>query len=312
MFTADDRLQSLIDENQHLILVMCRSGLSLGYGDKTVRQVCEEDNADCDTFLAICNYVSDKPTDGLRISLPHMMNYLERTHTYFLQFMFPSIRRKLIESIDCSGKANDVALLLLQFFDGYVAEVDRHMSFENDTIFDYVKKLLSGDVNADFRIESYRKGHGSMVEKLNELKDIFIRHYHQKSNDMLNSALFDIMLCEQDLMGHCRIENDLFLPEAARLEESLLDSLEDSDTTDSDPDSSPLGNLTDREKEIIREVARGKSNKEIAECLHLSVHTIMTHRRNISAKLQIHSASGLTIFAILHNLIDLQSLSFDN
>ena len=50
------------------------------------------------------------------------------------------------------------------------------------------------------------------------------------------------------------------------------------------------------------------ANKEIADHLCLSIHTVTTHRRNLSAKLGIHSAAGLAIFAILHNLVDIKDV----
>ena len=62
--------------------------------------------------------------------------------------------------------------------------------------------------------------------------------------------------------------------------------------------------LGEREKEIICCVARGMSNKEIADRLCISIHTVTTHRRNISSKLEIHSPAGLTVYAILNGLID--------
>ncbi len=66
--------------------------------------------------------------------------------------------------------------------------------------------------------------------------------------------------------------------------------------------------LSNREKDIIVEVAKGLTNKQIADKLFLSVHTVMTHRKNIANKLQIHSPSGLTIYAILNNLVDLDQV----
>ena len=60
--------------------------------------------------------------------------------------------------------------------------------------------------------------------------------------------------------------------------------------------------LSQREKEIVICVVKGMTNKEIAEKLFLSIHTVITHRRNISKKLQIHSAAGLTIYAIVNKL----------
>ena len=66
--------------------------------------------------------------------------------------------------------------------------------------------------------------------------------------------------------------------------------------------------LSQREKEIITLVAKGLTNKEIADKLFLSVHTVITHRRNIARKLEIHSATGLAIYAIVNHLVDLKEI----
>lgn len=66
--------------------------------------------------------------------------------------------------------------------------------------------------------------------------------------------------------------------------------------------------LSVREKEIITCVVKGMTNKEIADVLFLSAHTVMTHRRNIARKLQIHSPAGLTIYAIVNKLVELQDI----
>lgn len=70
----------------------------------------------------------------------------------------------------------------------------------------------------------------------------------------------------------------------------------------------PQETLTSREKEIIVCVIKGMTNKEIAEHLCLSSHTVISHRRNISYKLQIHSTAGLTIYAIVNKLIELPDI----
>lgn len=62
--------------------------------------------------------------------------------------------------------------------------------------------------------------------------------------------------------------------------------------------------LSARERDILTAVARGKTNKEIADEFNLSVHTVITHRKNISHKLGINTISGLTVYAILNKLID--------
>lgn len=67
--------------------------------------------------------------------------------------------------------------------------------------------------------------------------------------------------------------------------------------------SSVLCSLTDREREVLKLVARGMSNKAIAESLNLSVNTIAKHRSNLMAKLDVHNASGLTKYAIENGLV---------
>lgn len=73
-------------------------------------------------------------------------------------------------------------------------------------------------------------------------------------------------------------------------------------------DDASTGELTPREKEIVIGVVKGFSNKEIADSLNLSIHTVMTHRRNIASKLQIHSPSGLTIYAIVSKLVSIDDI----
>ena len=65
---------------------------------------------------------------------------------------------------------------------------------------------------------------------------------------------------------------------------------------------------TEREKEVIACIVKGMTNKEIAEHLYLSVHTVITHRRNVTRKLDIHSVSGLTIYAIVNKIVDISDV----
>lgn len=66
--------------------------------------------------------------------------------------------------------------------------------------------------------------------------------------------------------------------------------------------------LSQREKEIVTCVVKGMTNKAIADQLFLSIHTVITHRRNIARKLQIHSPAGLTIYAIVNKLVELNEI----
>ena len=67
--------------------------------------------------------------------------------------------------------------------------------------------------------------------------------------------------------------------------------------------------LSNREKSILKLVAKGLTNKQIADKLFLSTHTVITHRKNITAKLGIKTISGLTVYAILNNIIRIEDVS---
>ncbi len=73
-------------------------------------------------------------------------------------------------------------------------------------------------------------------------------------------------------------------------------------------DDSPGEELTEREKQVLIELVHGLSNKEIADKLHISTHTVISHRKNISQKAGIKSLSGLTIYAITQHIISMQDI----
>ncbi len=116
------------------------------------------------------------------------------------------------------------------------------------------------------------------------------------------------MLCGKDLVQHCEIENKLLFPEVVKLENDLISRLESEDDEDCEQTTIPEL-LTDREKEVLREIAQGLSTKEIAEKIHLSFHTVNTYRKNIGEKLNIHSVAGLAVYAILHHIIDINEIN---
>ena len=307
-YSPSDKLRSLIRDNSLLLMVMSRFGISLGFGNKNVNDICEQNKVDTATFLTVANFISKKECSYKQVSLASLIHYLKRAHNYFLDFNLPTIRRRLIEAIDCSG-TDEVALLILKFYDEYVIEVRRHMEYENETVFGYVEDLLQGRYQADYHIRMFADKHNDIAPKLEELKDIIIRYYPQKENDMLNSVLFDIINCEQDLTSHCLVEDHLFVPAVELMEEELKTRQTQSLSKEEEPtETDKPETLSQREKEIVSCVAKGLTNKEIAEVLFLSVHTVATHRRNISSKLQIHTPAGLTIYAIINKLVKLEDI----
>lgn len=217
-----DKMSDLICENYALLQVLSRFGISLGFGDKSVREVCELNNVDCNTFLTVVNFLvedSNRMEEHLEgISVSSLMNYLREAHSYFLDFQLPTIRKKLIEAIGDSEE-KDVTFLILRFFDAYVDEVKKHMEHENENVFTYVEQLLRGEHPQGYNISVFASHHEHIDTKLTELKNIIIKYFPAGGNNrLLNATLFDIFSCEEDLASHNRVEDFLFVPAIKKLE----------------------------------------------------------------------------------------------
>lgn len=308
-YSPSHRLWDLIDDNNSLLLAINRFGIPLGFGNATVEDVCRHNKIHCPTFLAIANYLSSRPFEAERISLRTLMDYLKGSHAYFIDFLLPSIRRKLIEAVNYGNSDNEVSMLLLKFFDSYVDEIKNHMNYENDAVFTYIDRLIEGDVSGTHLPDGlFTDRHDDVAQKLNDLKDIIVRYYPRRNSDLINSALYDIINCEKEILDHCGIEDTLFEPAVKEIEQRLGRHSAEVRKSNVSNTNTAINNLSEREKEIIRMVACGFSNKEIADRLCISVNTVTTHRRNLSSKLDIHSTAALTIFAVMNHLITIDDI----
>lgn len=304
-YSATDRVRDMVEDNNQLLLVLNRFHVPFGFGDSTVDDICRDNSIDCPTFLAVADLIGGRRFSHESVDLPTLMRYLREAHSYILDFRLPDIRETLICAVH-QPQLDEVALRIIRFFDEYVDEVHAHMDYEDRVVFPYIERLLGGESQDDFRIADFASKHESVVSKLNELKDIFLQHYSLPNTRMLNRALFNIAACGDDLVSHCEVENLLLVPAVEDLERDCHTTGRRSAGragSDGDP-AARCEKLSAREKEIIRLVAHGLANKEIADRLCLSFHTITTYRKNISAKLNIHSTAALTIYAILQGIAD--------
>ena len=102
-YEADDKMITLIRDNYDLLQALGSFGISLGFGDKTVQETCEDNEVDTYTFLAVVNFTINGYTEfgnDEQISVPTLLHYLKASHTYYLDFQLPFIRRELEESIN--------------------------------------------------------------------------------------------------------------------------------------------------------------------------------------------------------------------
>lgn len=224
-YTPTDKMSDMICSNYSLLQVMSRFGLSLGFGDATVEEVCRTNQVDCKTFLAVANYMLQKDdyvfNEEASISIPTLINYLKRSHHFFLDFQLPNIREKLMRYIG-NTENEEIAQLIINFFDTYVNEVFSHMGYEDKEIFTYVDQLLKGKKMYNYSISKFANKHGQTDQKLTELKNIIIKYLPTNGDTYLSNALlFDLFSCIEDLDTHGHIEDFIFVPAVRRLEQNM-------------------------------------------------------------------------------------------
>ena len=210
------KMISLISNDYRLLQVMSRFGIPLGFGDRTIEEVCTNNGVDCNTFLTVVNFINEEqlPDNAQNLSLDSLLHYLKQSHIYFLEFCLPAIRRKLLDGIVM--RESDVSFLILKLFDEYVAEVKDHMEEEEMHLFKLVDTVSSGNKIQNGIHPTYSSHHEQVGSKLKELKNIIIKYCPSDSKvNLLNAALYDIYRCEEELESHCKIEDMLLLPAMA-------------------------------------------------------------------------------------------------
>ena len=315
IYEADDKMISLIKDDYNILQSLGSFGINLGFGDKTVRETCEMNDVDTYTFLAVVNFTMNgqsseaRHEDDEQLSVPTLMHYLKASHEYYLGFQLPFIRRELEESIDAE---THLGQLILKFYDDYAREIRRHMMYEEKTLFPYVQALLEQRPVNDYSIETFSKHHESADRKLRELKLLIIKCLPANAhlNNKLTATLYDIYNNEEWLMLHAQVEDNIFVPAIRRLERQTKqqDVTKNISTMVFKGGQDNGEALSEREKDVIVSLVQGMQNKEIADHLCISTNTVITHRRNIARKLQIHSPAGLTIYAIVNGLVDISSV----
>ena len=278
-------------DNRVLQLVQ-RFGIPFGVGDKSIETICQENGVDCTTLLAVVNFaINGEYQYTPKIDITTLRQYLENAHIYFMDFQLPRIRQLLLEAINLAGSDNKVPLLIVRFYDEYVEEIRAHIQHENECAF-----------------EHHATDDRHIAAKAIELKNLIIKYYphndkqnqqNQEQNRLLYAVLHDIYHFENELALHCAIEDEILLPALVKNDQTIkTHQLDIPNETEE---------LSVREKEVLVHIVKGLSNKEIADALCLSAHTVMSHRKNIVRKLNIHSIAGLTIYAIVNGIVTLDN-----
>lgn len=222
VFNKKMKMSELIDADYHLLLLLNRLNISLGFGEKSVDAVCRENEFDTDCFLFLANYQSNKCIINIEeafrtLPLAPFLRYLKSSHSYFLDRRLPNIRRKLELIFPETDKG--LQTVVLNFFDDYTKEVFEHMQYEDDTVFPYVYSLIDKHSDKHYSINIFEERHNDIEGKMNDLKQILLKYVPGTTDRMLMiNVLTELYMSEEELEAHTFIEDNLVIPRVKEIE----------------------------------------------------------------------------------------------
>lgn len=224
-FNKNIKLADLLNINPQLILMLPRFDIALGFGEKRVKDVCEENNVPVELFLMLCNvYTFDDylplKEEIAEIDGASLIHYLKESHDYYLNQRLKHIGCH-IERI--AEQAGTIQLILMKFFNDYRNEVKKHFSTEEKTLFPYIESLLQHSVPTGSNIDNIEKSHVNINNKLSDMTNIIIKYLAPEilPNERI-SVWFDIAQLSKDLNKHAIIEEKILIPYIRILEGGTL------------------------------------------------------------------------------------------
>ena len=304
------KMADLVESNYHLLAVLSRFGIEGGFGEKTVRDICEKNHLDTDTFLLICNVYTRKdytPSEEILRdgNIDDILRYIHQSHDYYMSNALVLLASTIEELITPCPEAQKQ--VIWKFFSDYKTELEKHFEYEEGEVIPYVQRLLLGKRHPGYSIDQFEANHSNIEESLSDLKNLILKSLPASCDDRLRVRLLNyIFALHSDLDSHTAIEDNILVP-MVRLIEDPASRRARSSEAKQDPESGH-DELSDREIEILVSVAQGLLNKEIADRHNISINTVITHRKNITHKTGIKTVAGLTVYAILNGYIDINSV----
>jgi len=226
--TSEMKTSDVLISNPYLVLVLEHLGINMEVREKTVEQICNENNVSTELFLIIANlYNGFKPSpisDYSFNDIQTIIKYLKSSHEYYLDEKYPLIQ-KYIEMINRINDHPEI-LMIGKFFDKYFKEVVEHLDYEDDVVFPYVLDLNDQltrknpeKSTINYSVTEYREHHDDIEEKLTDLNNLLIKYIPQKNDRQVRRKL---LLClfelEYDLKIHSQIEETILIPMVEKME----------------------------------------------------------------------------------------------
>ena len=224
IYSSRMKMADLLASDMSLLSILQRLDIKLGFGEATVAEVCREYGISTDLFLIICNIYSFRDYTPqvetlTKDDIKSITTYLRASHRFYTSISFPQLHSNihmLVKELDEVSRK-----LIDKFYDDYDNEVTSHFRYEEETVFPYIEKLTSGELqeNSMYNITQFEHNHSNINEKLSDLSNIIIKYLSQETTSKLRFEILGLIhFISNDLQKHSNIEDKLLVPLVSKLE----------------------------------------------------------------------------------------------
>jgi len=222
LLMGESRLCDLITAHPSLLTLLMRVGIQLGFGDRSIADVCRKSGVDADFFLLICNvYTFDHYAPSIATivdtDMTQLVPYLEKSHKYYVDKRLPHIEQHLDRI--AQQLPPRIGKVFIHFFEEYKREVVAHFEHEERDVFPHINALLAHKSDSSYSIGEFLQTHGDINAKLDDLVNIIFKYLPaQVDDDDVLDVVYDILRLSTDLKKHTFIEEKIMVPLVEHLE----------------------------------------------------------------------------------------------
>lgn len=210
------KLADIVAANHYVILLLPRLGIPLGFGDKSVREVCTAANVPVDFLLLICNlYTYDDYLPSMeelsKVDMRPLVPYLKASHSYYTEERLPHIENHIAHIAERMNER--YGQVFIKFYADFQHEIAAHFQSEEKNEFPRLIALQNGHQPKGSSKSHSMKSHVALVDKLNDLTQIVYKYL--PGNVMPEETMelvFDILQLSSDIQKHALIEDKILQP----------------------------------------------------------------------------------------------------
>lgn len=219
------KMADAIHQYHSLLTILPRLGIPLGFGEKSIGQLCAEHRVSEPLFMLISRVYCQNdyfPTANELQQCPmtDILQYLTQSHVDYLENKLPHIERhlhKLLEPMDPK-----YSTLISNFYTEFRKEVKKHFQYEEEVLFPYLRQFISeqdATESASYQKSTFHQQHDDIEDTLNDLTNLLLKYIPAEvSSDERVDMLLDMYALSNDIAKHAMMEDRILVPYIQLLE----------------------------------------------------------------------------------------------